>query len=55
LFAPISALAAAVLVAVSTIEKAPALREEVCGELKLKKVNFLSFLQTVSPSPSCHD
>jgi len=40
LFAPISMLAASVLVAVSPAERAAALREEVCGRLKMTKVNF---------------
>ena len=42
LFAPISMLAASVLVAVSPTESAPALREEICGQLKMTKVIFLS-------------
>lgn len=43
LFAPISMLAASVLVAISPTERAAALQEEVCGELKMTKVNFDAF------------
>jgi len=33
-------LAASVLVSIAPAEKAAALREEVCNELKISKVNF---------------
>lgn len=42
LFAPISMLAASVLVAVYPAESVPTFREEICSELKMTKVNFLS-------------
>ena len=42
LFAPISMLAASVLVAISPPERTAALREEVCDELKITKVNHLT-------------
>lgn len=46
LFAPISVLAASVLVAICPAERAATLREEVCSELKITKVNFRSFFQS---------
>ena len=50
LFAPISMLAASVLVSIAPAEGAAALREEVCSELKITKVNFYPFCCFFSPS-----